>query len=85
VREHGGSVARMVKAAGGTIWSPHFADVDQAKVKIAQELGFKVVVWTVNQPQDIERTLDWKVDGIISDYPNRVRDAMRPYGMALPR
>ena len=85
VREYGGSVARMVKAAGGTIWSPYFGDVDQAKVKNAQELGLKVVVWTVNQPKDIERMLDWNVDGIISDYPNRVRDAMWARGMALPR
>ena len=85
VRDYGGSVARMVKAAGGSIWAPYFGDVDQVKVKEAQELGVKVIVWTVNQPQDISRMLDWKVDGMISDYPNRVREAMRLRGMALPR
>jgi len=31
-----------------------------------------VVVWTVNEPKDIEQMLMWKVDGIISDYPDRV-------------
>ncbi|MEQ1515010.1 MAG: glycerophosphodiester phosphodiesterase [Usitatibacteraceae bacterium] len=84
VREFGGSVPRMVKAAGGTIWSPYFADVDQARVQEAQGLGLKVVVWTVNQPADIERMLDWKVNGIISDYPNRVREVMQKRGMKLP-
>ena len=85
VREFGGSVARMVKAAGGAVWSPYFGDVDQAKIREAQGMGLKVVVWTVNNMKDIERMLDAKVDGIISDYPNRVREAMQKRGMVLPR
>ena len=84
VREFGGSVARMVKAAGGAVWAPYFGDIDQAKVLDAQALGLKVIVWTVNAAADIERMLDWKVDGIISDYPNRVREAMKKRGMKLP-
>lgn len=84
VRDFGGSVAHMVKAAGGAVWSPYFGDVDGAKIQQAQTLGLRVVVWTVNQMGDIQRMLDWKVDGIISDYPNRVREAMQRRGMALP-
>ena len=83
-RDFGGSVAKMVKAAGGAVWSPYFGDIDQANVAEAQRIGLKVVVWTVNEKADIERMLDCKVDGIISDYPNRVRDAMHKRGMALP-
>lgn len=84
-REFDGSVARMVKAAGGAAWSPYFGDVDQAKIQEAQDLGLKVVVWTVNEVIDIEKMLDAKVDGIISDYPNRVREVMKRRGMVLPR
>jgi len=83
-QDFGGSVARMVKAAGGTIWSPYFGDIDQALVKDAQALGLKVVVWTVNEPHEIERMLDFKVDGIISDYPDRVRVVMDRRNL-LPR
>ena len=83
-QDFGGSVARMVKAAGGAIWSPYFGDVDQAKVKDAQALGLKVVVWTVNELQDIEQMLDWKVDGIITDYPDRARTIMDRRNL-LPR
>ena len=72
-REFGDSVARMVNAAGGAAWSPYFRDIDQAKVREAQALGLHVIVWTVNETADIERMLNWKVDGIISDYPDRVR------------
>ena len=79
-----GSVALMVKAAGGTIWSPYFGDVDEIKIKDAQARGLRVVVWTVNEPKDIGRMLDNGVDGIISDYPNRLREAMAKRGLRLP-
>ena len=84
-RDHGGSVPRMVKAAGGRVWSPFFGDVDQAKIAEAHALGLAVVVWTVNAPADIERMLDLKVDGIISDRPDRVRAAMAARHMPLPK
>jgi glycerophosphoryl diester phosphodiesterase len=42
------------------------------------------VVWTVNEPAQIERMLDLGVDGIISDRPDRVRAAMAARKMALP-
>ena len=79
-----GSVPRLVKAAGGTVWSPHFGDVTAESVKEAQILGLPVVVWTVNEPAQIEAMLTLGVDGIISDRPDRVRSAMAARGMALP-
>lgn len=81
--EHG-SVARMVKAAGGTTWSPYFNDADAAKISEARALGLKVVVWTVNDPADIARMIDLGVDGIISDRPDLVRNEMGRRGMPLP-
>ncbi len=81
---HGGLVPRMVKAAGCSTWSPTFADLDATQHAEARRLGLKTVVWTVNQPTDIERMLALEVDGIISDYPDRVRGAMAARGMAVP-
>ncbi len=78
------SEAHMVKAAGGSIWSPNFNALSEAAVKSAQELGVKVIPWTVNEPADIERVIGWGIDGIISDYPDRVRDVMSRRGMQLP-
>ena len=83
LREHG-SVPRLVKAAGGRLWSAYFNDLDAAKVKEAQALGLQVLAWTVNQPADIARLLDMGVDGLISDRPDRVRSEMARRGMALP-
>jgi len=82
-KEHG-SIPRMVKAAGGRIWSPYFGDLTEAKLKEAHGLGIKVVVWTVNEPVQIKKMLDLGVDGLISDRPDLVRQAMAERGMALP-
>jgi glycerophosphoryl diester phosphodiesterase len=84
LRDHG-SVPKMVKAAGGAVWSPYFADVDEVKVKEAKQLGLKVVVWTVNEPAQIARMLDLGVDGVISDRPDLVRAEMEKRSMPLPR
>lgn len=79
-----GSVPRMIKAAGGRIWSAYFGDLDSAKVKEARELGIQVLAWTVNTPADIVRVLDLGVDGIVSDRPDLVREEMKRRGLPLP-
>lgn len=70
----------QVHAAGGRTWSPDFATLTPQRLAAARELGLKLVPWTVNEPADIARVLDMKVDGIISDYPDRVREALRQRG-----
>ena len=82
---HYPSVAHMVKASGGTVWSPNFNDLSAESVKAAQALGLKVIPWTVNKPPDMERLMDWGVDGLISDYPDRLREVMRQRGLVLPK
>jgi glycerophosphoryl diester phosphodiesterase len=88
VSRYGGSIPRMVKAAGGAGWSPYYAETTREQVKEAQSLELKVVVWTVNEPADMRRLIDWGVDGIISDYPDRLRrvagEAARPLPAATP-
>lgn len=84
VDDYAGSVPKLVKAAGGTVWSPNYKDVTEALVREAQTLGLKIVPWTVNEGADLARLLDWKVDGLITDYPDRLRALMKSRGMALP-
>lgn len=51
---------------------PHFSLLTESNVKKAQAAGFKVYTWTVNEPEDIARMKLYNVDGIISDYPERL-------------
>ncbi|HSC96162.1 MAG TPA: glycerophosphodiester phosphodiesterase [Burkholderiales bacterium] len=85
VSRYGGSIPRMVKAAGGAVWSPYHAETTRDQVKEAQALGLKVVVWTVNAPSDMRRMIEWGVDGIISDRPDLLRKTGGEMGIALPR
>lgn len=79
-----GSVPRMVKAAGGAAWSPNYADLTREAVREAQALGLKVVAWTVNEPADMRRLIEWGVDGLISDRPDLLRAAAAATGKPLP-
>jgi len=79
-----GSVPRLVKAAGGRIWSPNQGAVTQALVDEAHALGLQVIPWTVNEPADMERLIAWGVDGLITDYPDRLREVLQRRGIALP-
>jgi glycerophosphoryl diester phosphodiesterase len=84
VSRFGGSIPRMVKAAGGTVWSPYYAETTREQVREAQALDLKVVVWTVNEVADMRRMIEWRVDGIISDYPDLLRQTAGEVGVALP-
>jgi glycerophosphoryl diester phosphodiesterase len=38
----------------------------------AAKRGMKVVTWTVDEPEDLQRMIDLKVDAIITNYPDRL-------------
>ena len=74
----------MVAAAGGKLWSPHFNDLSQATLARARSFNLRVIPWTVNEVSDMARLIDWGVDGLITDYPDRLRAVMQQRGMVLP-
>ncbi|MGI9056445.1 MAG: glycerophosphodiester phosphodiesterase [Pyrinomonadaceae bacterium] len=41
-------------------------------VETAHRLNLKVHVWTINKPDDMQRLLEMGVDGIMTDYPDRL-------------
>ena len=56
------------------IYSPYYKLVTDTLVKACHEKHIQLIPWTVNDKTDIDRMLKLKVDGIISDYPDRVVD-----------
>jgi glycerophosphoryl diester phosphodiesterase len=84
VDDHGGSVPKLVQALGAKAWSPHALDLTTALVAEAHSLGLLVVPWTVNDPLAMEKVMALGVDGLITDYPDRLRTVMQARGMAVP-
>jgi glycerophosphoryl diester phosphodiesterase len=84
VDDHAGSVPKLVQALGAKTWSPHARDLTPALVIEAHALGLAVVPWTVNDPKDMERAIAAGVDGLITDYPDRLRAVLQSKGVAVP-
>lgn len=82
--DHGRSLPRLVKSAGCGTWSMFFRNLTPDQVAEAHALGLAVMPWTVNDPADMARLVDWKVDGLITDYPDRARKVMADKGIGLP-
>ena len=52
--------------------NPDYKTLNQANVDAIHAAGFKVYTWTVNDPDEIEKLKKMGVDGIFSDYPERI-------------
>ncbi|MFP5492600.1 MAG: glycerophosphodiester phosphodiesterase family protein [Bacteriovoracia bacterium] len=55
-----------------TVFSPYFKELTVEKIKFFQKKGVQVIPWTVNEVSDMEKMLKMGVDGIITDYPDRI-------------
>jgi glycerophosphoryl diester phosphodiesterase len=49
-------------------------------VRVARRLNLKIDVWTVNEPDDMQRLIGLPVDGIMTDYPDRMLALVRKPG-----
>jgi glycerophosphoryl diester phosphodiesterase len=61
--------AKFIKA---TTINPYFKLLNEEYVAKIHEKGIKIFVWTVNEIVDIEKMKSLKIDGIISDFPDRI-------------
>jgi glycerophosphoryl diester phosphodiesterase len=66
------SFDEQVKAVGftPTIYSPAYQLVNEKLVKKCHSQNMKIIPWTVNDKETIEKLTKMGVDGMISDYPN---------------
>lgn len=84
IEEFDGSVPRLVRAAGCAVWSPYVRNVTAATLTEAKSLGLKTIPWTVNEPADMQRLIGLGVDGLISDYPDRLRAVLQNKNIPVP-
>ncbi len=50
----------------------HYHLLSEKMTMQMQEEGFQVFAWTVNEPEDIQKIKSFNVNGIISDFPDRI-------------
>ncbi len=67
------SIKENLKTLGfkPNVYSPEFILLDEKKVKLLHKKGIKVIPWTVNKTEDMQKVISYGVDGLITDYPNR--------------
>jgi glycerophosphoryl diester phosphodiesterase len=75
--------AQLVQHAEASTYCPGVEFLDEAQVRQVQAHGLRVVPWTVNETQDWLRLLSWGVDGITTDYPDRLAALLRARGIAF--
>ncbi|PIB09188.1 glycerophosphodiester phosphodiesterase [Streptomyces sp. HG99] len=70
----------------GQVTDPGYVPYTTRKlVDDAHRAGLKVIPWTVDDQPTMNKLIDDGVDGIITDYPDRLREVMEQRGLKLPK
>ncbi|WP_083750275.1 glycerophosphodiester phosphodiesterase family protein [Rhodohalobacter halophilus] len=56
------------------IWSPNYELLTPESVSELKARGMKVIPWTVNSTEEMNRVFEMGVDGLITDFPNRAQE-----------
>jgi glycerophosphoryl diester phosphodiesterase len=73
--------ADLARRAGAQVYCPDYEFLDEAQVRQLHAEGIRVVPWTVNRAEDWARLLAWGVDGITTDFPDRLAAVLRQRGI----
>jgi glycerophosphoryl diester phosphodiesterase len=77
-------IAKAV-GVGADVISPYYLYCTSDFMKKSHEKKLQVIPWTVNEPDVMARLLKCGVDGMISDYPDRLRAAHEAWRKAVPK
>jgi glycerophosphoryl diester phosphodiesterase len=68
---------RLARRAEAQVYCPDYESLDQLQVLQCHGKDIRVVPWTVNEPEEWARLVEWRVDGITTDYPDRLATWLR--------
>jgi glycerophosphoryl diester phosphodiesterase len=60
------------------IFSPSHKYLTKSQIDFCHARGMQVIPWTINTTAEMQQFSDWQVDGIITDYPNRAPQFLKP-------
>jgi glycerophosphoryl diester phosphodiesterase len=98
IDDFGGDPVAAIKTFGASAFSPvhgfpqngkvtdpgYRPYVTKAMVRHAHRNGVKVIPWTVNDTPTMAKLIDDGADGLITDYPDRLRSLLADRGYRLP-
>jgi len=61
------------------VYSPEYKLVDDELVSLCNHKNIQLIPWTVNEVEDMKALINLKVDGIITDYPDRLIELCKRY------
>ncbi|GGL15661.1 putative glycerophosphoryl diester phosphodiesterase precursor (GlpQ) [Sphaerisporangium melleum] len=99
IDDFGGDPLKAIKSFGASAFSPvhgfpqngkitdpgYRPYVTKAMVDQAHALGIKIIPWTVDDEPTMNKLIDDGVDGLITDYPDRLRGVLATRGFKLPK
>lgn len=56
------------------VYSCYYKLLSKDMIAELHEAGIKVIPWTINEVEDMQELIQWGVDGIITDFPDKVED-----------
>ena len=65
---------KIIKSQGGKAWHPYHKDITKKLVDISHQEDLPVNIWTVNEENDMLKMIEYGVDGIMTDYPLRLKE-----------
>ena len=65
---------KIIKSQGGKAWHPYHKDITKKLVEISHQEDLPVNDWTVNEEYDMLKMIEYSVDGIMTDYPLRLKE-----------
>ena len=71
----------MMETAQAELYCPDYRFVDAEVVRQVHAVKKRIIPYTVNEPSAWERLIGWGVDGITTDYPDRLLDWLGERGM----
>lgn len=57
-------------------YNPHFSLLNGELMQYLKNKGIRTYTWTVNTVETVQNCIDFQVDGIITDYPNLVKNML---------
>lgn len=60
------------------IFSPSHKFLTKEQIDFCHARGMQVIPWTINSTAEMQKFSEWQVDGIITDYPNRAPQFLKP-------